>query len=263
MRKCLLAVAVAFLFAMAEVAFAQAGNSGGTAGGAGGGTGAPMTQGTGSPSSQSGSQGALPEPQSEQSPSMQSGAQSSQPSTSASGNSDQKQKEKTVEGCVIRQSSDFLLVPKKGDELIRLSGGQDLSSYVGQHVKVHGIEQKTSASNLSGGTSGAMASNQGASSSQTAGGQVAPGTAEVTNPAGGTGSTSSIAGNTVSQPSGNTSSGVATESGSSSSQANASASQTWNREMSVDRVDSIGQSCPENIQKKAPAGSIGSSSMQH
>ncbi|HWR35608.1 MAG TPA: hypothetical protein VN622_07035 [Clostridia bacterium] len=222
MRKySLFAAAIAFVFAMAiivETAHAQTGG-GTSAGTTGAGTQTSGgSAGTGTSSTQSGSSG------SDQS---MSGQSTSGMDHQASG------KEKSEEGCVIRQQSDYFLVSKKGNGLVRLSGGQDLASHVGHHVKLHGTEQKGSGSMASSSATGGGTSGTAASSG-------APGSAETTNPAGSTGSSTTMAGGT--------------QTGSSTS--GSSATGTAEKTMTVDRVDMISEACPANIQKNAPAGSI-------
>ncbi len=49
--------------------------------------------------------------------------------------------QRTLEGCVIRQGSDYLLVPKHGRPLQLSSiGGENLGPNIGRQVKVHGRE---------------------------------------------------------------------------------------------------------------------------
>lgn len=146
-------------------------------------------------------------------------------------------KEKTVEGCVVRQQTDYFIFPKKGQPL--RASGQDLSAHVGHHVKVHGTEGNASGSMASssgntGGASGAAASGSMGQSAST-------------------GSTGAI-GSSTSGTSGNTA-GTAGESGTSGGASSAS-----NKEIVVDRVDTISETCPANIQNRINSSGMGSSS---
>jgi hypothetical protein len=160
-------------------------------------------------------------------------AQSSTSSTSENKSQEKQEKmgksgkEKTVEGCIVRQQTDFFIFPKKG-QAMRVSG-QDLSAHVGHHVKLHGTEENAgmgaSASSNTGGTSGAMAGNTGTSTSG----------AMSENPPAASGS---VGGNTSSASAGNMGA-------SSSGSANSKVS---NKELVVDRVDMVSETCPANIQ---------------
>ena len=55
-----------------------------------------------------------------------------------------KGKEKTVDGCITQQGSDFYLATKKGG-MWKLSSADSLSAHLGHHVKVHGTQDTTSA----------------------------------------------------------------------------------------------------------------------
>jgi hypothetical protein len=121
MRKSLLVVFTVLMFSVFS-AFAQstAGSPGATS---------PSAQGSSSNQS---------------SPAMSGDQSSMSQSSSASGNA----AEHTIEGCIVRQETDYYIQPASGQPT-KLSGSQDLASHVGHHVVVHGSNQSTSASNAS------------------------------------------------------------------------------------------------------------------
>jgi len=132
--------------------------------------------------------------------------------------------EKTLDGCIVKEQTDYLIEPAMGDRE-RLTGS-DVSSHVGHHVKVHGTEAAASASNSSGaaGTTGSMASNDRTSTSGSA-------SSESQNNAAG-----SIAGNAGSP----NATGTAASSGS-----------NWSgKDFMVTKVDMVSDSCPADIQKR-------------
>ena len=128
----------------------------------------------------------------------------------------------TLEGCVVKEQTDYFLQPATGDR-VHLSGAADLSSHVGHDVKVSGTNQSASAS--SAGTSGTMASSDRSSTSGTA-------SKETQNNASG-----SIAGNA----------------GSSNASGTGSAASSSTRDFMVTKVDMVSESCPADIQKKIDA----------
>lgn len=210
MKKSVLSLTTTFLFAIGMslgTAHAQA-SGGATAGGAPGGNGANP-----SATQNPGSAGAMtPTPTSPSSVNQTDVGSTSQ--------------NQTLEGCVISQGGDFFLVPASSGGLIHLSGG-DLSSHVGQHVKLNGPERGTGI-------------DTGATAASSNSGSLAPGTATQTNSASGTGSNTTLAGNTVHNEK---------SSGESNSPAN---SRNWSQEMTVDKVSVISSNCPSDIQKNAP-----------
>lgn len=153
-----------------------------------------------------------------------------------------KGKSKTVEGCIARQQSDFVVYTKKG-KAMRVSG-QDLTAHVGHLVKLHGTEQNASGSAASGssnmgGTSGAAASGSMGQTGSTAGTSGSMGS----NTAGASGS---MAGSTDQSAS----SGSMGSSGMGSASSNIS-----NKELVVDRVEHVADTCPANIQDKINSSS--------
>ena len=157
-------------------------------------------QNGGTTSSQSGASGM----QNDQSTAGSIGSTSDQASNSASA--------KTLEGCIVKENTDYFIQPASGDRE-RLSSSQDLSSQVGHHVRVEGSEQSnTAASNNRTSTSGSASS-------------------ETQNNANG-----SIAGNAGSSNA--TGTGPA-------------ANNSWNgKDFLVTKVDTISESCPADIQNK-------------
>ncbi len=61
----------------------------------------------------------------------------------------------TIEGCVVRQNTEYFIIPASGDIMHVSPSGEHVSAHLGHLVRVHGTEQSsTSASNVStsGGT---------------------------------------------------------------------------------------------------------------
>ncbi len=191
-------------------------------------------------------------------PSDNTGATSQQTTGTTANNTVPNGKQKTVEGCILRQSTYFFLQPAHG-KMIRLEPGtNDLNAHVGHKVRIHGTEQNAPA-NTAGLSSGsnvnpqngenAAITNQTAVTGQTSNPNATPGSTanaggttgavdqSSTNPNPGASSSGAIAGST-----GQTSSngGVATENNNVS-----------NKEVVVDRVDMISETCPANAQGAA------------
>lgn len=84
------------------------------------------------------------------SPSTSSSQASSSSTASNSG------QQASVEGCIVRQQTDYFLQPENGSP-IKLNSTEDLSKHVGHHVRVEGSENSmgSSSSNTSGGSSSA------------------------------------------------------------------------------------------------------------
>ncbi|MGI9103449.1 MAG: hypothetical protein ACR2IF_13505 [Terriglobales bacterium] len=97
---------------------------------------------------------------------------------------------RTIEGCIIKEASDFFLVPAHGNPIeLQASAGQDLNAHEGHKVKINGVESALSATNTSAtvagtagaagvstsastapaGNTGAISSNSGAGSQGSAG----------------------------------------------------------------------------------------------
>jgi len=166
--------------------------------------------------------------QSSSSTSSPSASSDSSSAASASG-------EKTLEGCIVKEQTDYFIQPRTGDRE-RLTGSADFSSHVGHDVTVHGNDQSASAStspSASGtaGTSGSMAN--GSDRTSTSG---SASTESQNNAAG------SIAGNSGSSN--------ATGTGSSASSSNGSSNNWSGKDFMVTKVDMVSASCPADIQSK-------------
>lgn len=177
---------------------------------------------TGTPSNQQPGMGTAPQQESEgvgtQTDSSQNGSYGTQSGTYGSQSNTASAKEKTFEGCVVRQETDYFIFPKSGQPEHIASTGQDVSSHLGHHVKLHGTEQATSASTAYGSTSGGV------------GGTAAGSTSGATGSS--TGSTGNVGANTAGT------SGSTTEGGGTSA-----------REIVVERVDMVSETCPADIQR--------------
>ncbi|MFB3917009.1 MAG: hypothetical protein ACE14M_09775 [Terriglobales bacterium] len=151
----------------------------------------------------------------------------------------EKGKEKTLEGCVIREETDYFLVPKRGNPVyLSSAGAANLSEHVGHHVKVHGKSASYKASaQPAGGTSGAATS------------QTTPSTKP--EPSG----TSGAVAGAMSEKAG--AAGTTTATGPAHSAAD--------REITVERVDMVSESCPANWNKKwsSEISTSSSGSMEH
>jgi hypothetical protein len=217
MRRYFLSLATIFAFCL-FTAFAMAQTPGGTTG---------VNQ---NPKSNSNGSTATPNPADSSKPvtgsptdpySVNSGPNGRAANTGATaGNDSNSGGEKTLDGCIVREQTDYFIQPESGDRE-RLTGSQDLSSQVGKHVKVHGTENSNSAANNSSGSSADRTSTSGSAKSETQ-----------NNAAG------SMAGNSGSSNASGT--GASSNSGS-----------NWSgKELAVTRVDSVSESCPANIQSK-------------
>jgi hypothetical protein len=141
----------------------------------------------------------------------------------------------TVEGCLVKEQSDFFLIPRSGSPIkLQPTGGENLGEHEGHQVSVSGNEMQlssTSAANNGLGASGAMAGTSGGSSAATG-----------TNPSGGT--------------------AVAAPSGSSAMGSTGTATGTGNdlhklatEELIVTNLRHIAASCPVNWNPNVPAPS--------
>lgn len=120
---------------------------------------------------------------------------------------------KTLEGCLVKENTDYFIEPMNGQRE-KLNSTEDLSSKVGKKVRVEGSEQDATASSASS-----------SSPSNTSG----SGSAETQNNAAG-----SIAGNAGSSN--------ATGTG-------ASAAGSNSREFQVTKIETVSESCPASAQK--------------
>ena len=122
----------------------------------------------------------------------------------------------SLEGCVVRQQTDFFLIPQSGNPVhLTDSGSANLGSHVGHHVRVQG--------------------------SQSMAGLTSPGTSDTTGGATGTAS-GTTGGSSTSDTTGST---IGANSGSNSGGSNDMHSAAT-QDMQVSRVDMISESCPAN-----------------
>lgn len=158
------------------------------------------------------------------SPSQESNTRSSAGTEESSATS-KKVKEHALKGCVIREETDYFLVPKHGNPVrLGASGTTNLSEHVGHEVTVHGKYARPNANVPTGGYSGTE-------------------TGEATTPstkAEPAGSGGAVAGNPNAQESAE---GTATATGPVHKAAR-------NEELVVDRLDMISESCPAHWNKK-------------
>ncbi len=77
---------------------------------------------------------------------------------------------RTIEGCIVKEASDFFLIPAHGNPIeLQASAGEDLKAHEGHKVKVNGVETSLSASSASsnsGGASGTAEANTSASNKE-------------------------------------------------------------------------------------------------
>jgi hypothetical protein len=155
------------------------------------------------------------------------------PAASSGTSSSSSENANATEGCVVREESDYFLVPQSGTP-IRLSGNQ-ASQHLGERVKVKGNES------VSGHMGPSNAASGGVSGNATGGGY------------GNTGNNTSMAG----MPGSNAQTGTSGSIGSSSSSANTRTNTgsspmstsgnlhaAANHEIVVDRIDTVASSCP-------------------
>jgi len=93
----------------------------------------------------------------------QTSASQASSQTGASNTANNEKGNKTIEGCIVRESTEYYLQPKHG-KMEKLSSTEDLSAHVGHQVKVHGTESKASENTAS--TSGTGTSATGGVSGQ-------------------------------------------------------------------------------------------------
>ncbi len=142
--------------------------------------------------------------------------------------------ERSIEGCLAKEGSDFFLIPARGNPIeLQASTGQNLSEHEGHKVKVRGVESSLSASNA-------------AATSGTGGAAGAATTTTTTTPSGAQSSTSS-----VSQPAGGTAAGNA---GAASGTGN-DLHRLANQQLTVANLDHIADTCPVNWNSRVPTKS--------
>ncbi len=136
MKKLNLMLAMMLMFTVA--AWAQGGG-----GGAGGGSGSGGGQGGGSGSGAAASSGHGSHAGGGSSASGNSSASGSASGGTSGGGDMASSGNRTLEGCVVQQGSDYFLQRKGGKAMVRLvpQSDTDLSAHVGHTVKVHGSQQ--------------------------------------------------------------------------------------------------------------------------
>ncbi len=85
------------------------------------------------------------------------GSSQSQASTGSGNGGDQ-----TLEGCIVREQTDYYIQPSGGGTPTKLSGSTDVSSHVGHHVVVHGSPSAASSASSSGSATSGQSSDSGA-----------------------------------------------------------------------------------------------------
>ncbi len=147
----------------------------------------------------------------------------------------------SIEGCLVKEQTDYFLVPKSGNPIeLQASASEDLSKHEGHRVKVRGNESPISAGS-SASTSGAAGGASGAAVGSSSG-------TNQTNPS--------------------SSGAIGSQAGSSQAGAAGTASGTGNdlhklasEQISVVEVQHVAASCPANWNPKVPIPS-GSGSMK-
>jgi hypothetical protein len=201
MKKQALLLAAVLVFAVSMLAQDSRSNSGSSWQYPSGSSGQSGSMGQSGSDTQSGSSGSM----------GQYGSQTGSASSSSSGTD--------VEGCIFREASDYYIYPTKGSQM-KVSG-QDVSSHLGHHVKLHGSKQAGPAASASaGGVSGTV----GGTDTPSASGSASAGQGSMAGSAGGHAGSAS-AGN----------------------------------EFVVERVDMVSASCPSKIRKKieSQGGNLG------
>ncbi len=153
--------------------------------------------------------------------------------------------QKTAEGCIAKQGTDFFLIPKSGNPVkLQASNTEELTEHEGHQVKVSGTESSLSAA---GGTSGSETGTSASSQQPSSASGTSAGTS-------GTAAGSSGAGQ---NPSAGTSGSVGASAGTSGASAGTSASsnnleQMATEQMSVSKIKHIAASCPANWNPSVP-----------
>ncbi len=133
--------------------------------------------------------------------------------------------QRTVEGCVVKEASDYFLIPRSGNPIeLQASTGEDLSAHEGHKVKVQGVESAMTGGSAAG--AGTMGGTAGAATN-------APASSSQAQSSGASSAMSSQAG------SGQAASGAATGTGN-------DLHRLANRQMSIVRVTHVAETCPVN-----------------
>lgn len=203
----------------------------------------------------------------------QTGTTSGQTGTMGGQTTEQERggKQKSIDGCVVRQGSDYYLVDKRGD-LYRLSATEDLSAHVGHHVRVKGEKASSSSESMgSMGTAGSTSSSQYPSTSTQTGSQTQPPdqtssqAGQQTQPpdqttGGQTGATGGVSGQAGTTP--QTGAGAQSQTGAvggpaGSTQAPSGMSTANAIALTVSSVQHISDTCPASIQSKITSMGLG------
>ncbi len=151
-------------------------------------------------------------------PSESSGSMQGENSSKSAG------KTRTVEGCIAQEQTDYFLIPKNGNPiLLQASGSENPSGHVGHRVKVKGNEQAVSAGSGSGMSGGAAGTASSSAPSQQSGAESNP----------------SAVGSQASQPS-----------GAQSGAAGGELRQNADKEISVDKITMVSETCPADWNSK-------------
>ena len=125
-----------------------------------------MAQSDTTPSSTSTDQATAPNSGTTQTPSTTSNDQSNSSSTMSQSGTTSSANQQNMEGCIVRQQTDYFLQPENG-QMVKLNSSQDLSQHVGHHVRVQGqMENNGTASSTS--TSGSNSSTSNSNSTPSA-----------------------------------------------------------------------------------------------
>jgi hypothetical protein len=94
----------------------------------------------------SGAQTSMPSSTSS-SPSASSNATQSASGSQNSANNSASGQEETMEGCLVKEQTDYFVQPVSGSRMRLRADNQDLSGYVGQDVRIHGRHWNPNAQN--------------------------------------------------------------------------------------------------------------------
>ena len=152
------------------------------------------------------------------------------------GKSSAKSGSDAIEGCLMKEGSDYFLIPRSGNPIQLQVGGQDLTAHEGHRVKVRGSESSAS-------TSGAGTSQTGGTAG-TAAGTSAPSASS------GSQSSSGAVGQSTAGAGSQTSGSAGAVSGSGNDLHRLS-----EKQIMVSKVDHVADSCPANWNPKVPSKS--------
>jgi hypothetical protein len=186
--------------------------------------------------------------------------------TSQNNNNGKVKGEKTIEGCIVSQGTEFFIQPKHG-KMVRLNSSEDLTAHVGHRVKAHGTEQKAGSAGNTAGTmgasnSGSTSANTGSTTASTSGsasGSTGANTGSTTAEANAQLPQGERAGNTGTTNSGNSvgSAGGSSTNSSTSGSSNVDRKNVSNKELMVTRVDMVSETCPWSDKNKSNQSNSG------